>query len=220
MPQTYIPLTSRQAEEDAFSIDDGFTPHQPKLAPRGFHAKNRRHLIYGLAAVAALVLIFAFSAPHTIMWPQWRKGSNSTAPLSGCGSSPETAAQAGCQFDLMAFAWSQPACFDQELTEEFLALREWKWWSDAGGAQEVAREDVALGAHEELFVSWDYQLQQCVYLWNKMQRAVVSKTSLDSYTLDPERTKQCGDMLLDQNRPAAETNTLIVMKYTTCGIEQ
>lgn len=119
----------------------------------------------------------------------------------------------------MSFTWMQPACADAELTAEFLRLREWSWWADADGAEEVSRDEVALGSHEELFVSWEYQLEQCVYLWKKMQRAVLKKAPLDSYTLDAEHTAQCAEMLLDRQGPVEETKTVVVAKYTTCGVE-
>lgn len=222
MSHDYIPLSGRRAEEEGLETDDGFTPKQPDYAPRGFHAKNRRHIIYGLAAVAALILIFSFSAPHTLTLSYWRQGANTTAPPQqhSCGASPESAAEAGCTFDLIAFAWAQPACSDEELMHEFLARKEWRWWADAEGAEDVPGEEVALGSREQVFVSWEFQLQQCVYLWKKMQRAVVAKAPLDSWTLDAEHTARCGEMLLDQKRLADGGNTMIETKYTTCHEEQ
>lgn len=232
MPQqTYIPLTGR--DEDTLETYDGFAPKQPDSAPRGFHQKTKRHICYGLGVVVALILIFAFSAPYSIT-KKWRPGSSSggasaseqqsgtlpdTAPARQCGSSPEEALEAGCKFDLMSFSWTQPACIDEELTTEFLQLQEWAWWTDADGTDEVTQEEVALGRHEELFVSWDYQLEQCVYSWKKMQRATVKKAPLDSYTLDAEHTAQCTEMLLDREAPVEETKTVVVTKYTTCGVE-
>ncbi|KAJ4387363.1 hypothetical protein N0V93_007954 [Gnomoniopsis smithogilvyi] len=217
MPQTYIPLTGR--DEDPLETYDGFAPKQPDSAPRGFHQKTRRHICYGLGLVVALILIFAFSAPYSIT-KKWRPGSdNSTAPARGCGSSPEEASEAGCTFDLMTFAWTQPTCVDEELTADFLQLREWSWWADADGAEEVPREEVELGSREELFVSWEYQLEQCVYMWKKMQRAVLNKAPLDSYTLDAEHTAQCAEMLLDRQAPAEDTKTVVATKYTTCGAD-
>lgn len=239
MPQTYIPLTGR--DDDTLETYDGFAPKQPDSAPRGFHQKTKRHICYGLGVVIALILIFAFSAPYSIT-KKWRPGSSgssespesssgggggsssSSPSLPGdvvvaqrCGSSPEEAVEAGCTFDLMSFTWTQPACVDEELTAEFLRLKEWAWWTDADGSEEVAQDEVALGAHEELFVSWEYQLEQCVYLWKKMQRAAVKKAPLDSYTLDAEHTSLCAEMLLDREAPVEETKTVVVMKYTTCG---
>lgn len=240
MPQTYIPLTGR--DEDTLETYDGFAPKQPDSAPRGFHSKTKRHMCYGLGVVVALILIFAFSAPYSIT-KKWRPGSggSSTSSSSGsseqpsgtmppdtappaasrqqCGSSPEEALEAGCKFDLMSFTWTQPACIDEELTTEFLRLKEWAWWADADGAEEVTQEEVARGSREELFVSWEYQLEQCVYLWKKMQRAAVKKAPLDSYTLDAEHTAQCAEMLLDREAPVEETKTVVVTKYTTCGVE-
>lgn len=217
MPQTYIPLTGR--DEDPAETYDGFAPKQPDSAPRGFHQKTRRHICYGLGLVAALILIFAFSAPHSITknWRPSPDNSTAPAPARGCGGSPEEASEAGCTFDLMTFTWTQPACVDEELTAEFLQLREWSWWTDADGAEEVPQDEVALGRHEGLFVSWEYQLEQCVYLWKKMQRAVLNKAPLDSYTLDASHTAQCAEMLLDREAPAEDTRTIVATKYTTCG---
>lgn len=229
MPQTYIPLTGR--DDDTLETYDGFAPKQPDSAPRGFHQKTKRHICYGLGVVVALILIFAFSAPYSIT-KKWRPGSSSSggsndsgfappvdiAPKPDCGQSPEDAVEAGCVFDLMSFAWIYPVCVDEELTTEFLKLKDWAWWTDADGSEEVAQDEVALGRHKEIFVTWEYQLQQCVYLWKKIQRAAADRDQLDTFTLDPDHTAQCIEMLLDREAPVEETKTLMVSKYTGCGV--
>lgn len=239
MPRhNYIPLTPRRrdggsgggsSDDDGAAssslqldeTDDGFTPKQPSCAPRGIHARNKRHLVYAVALVAALTLVFAFSAPHTLSFPAWRAGSNSTSapPLRGCGRSADAAAKAGCTFDVMALAWVDPACYDEALTEEFLAVQAWKWWADKKGAEEVLREELPLPGKKSVWVTWEYQRQQCVFLWKKLQRAVVDKASVDSFTLDPDHTAECADMLVSKERPAEGTKTEIKTRYTTCGLE-
>ena len=47
-----------------------------------------------------------------------------------CGNSPEEARARDCKFDIMSFSWLRPACYDDELCDEFSRLRPWKWYSE------------------------------------------------------------------------------------------
>lgn len=65
-----------------------------------------------------------------------------------------------------------------------------------------------------------HQLQQCVFLWRKMQRAVVAKAArLDSNTLDPARGARCAEMLLERGEEEVGRRVMLAATFTTCGVE-
>ena len=50
-----------------------------------------------------------------------------------CGNSSHEALSLGCSFDVISFAWLPDRCSDKELVDDFLALKHWNWYLDAGG---------------------------------------------------------------------------------------
>lgn len=58
-------------------------------------------------------------------------------------------------------------------------------------------------------------------MWEKLHRAIlgVGKSAIDGYIGPLEHTKHCSRMLLQDRDVALETiNTIILVKYPTCGI--
>ncbi|KAL1967416.1 hypothetical protein VTN77DRAFT_3201 [Rasamsonia byssochlamydoides] len=75
-----------------------------------------------------------------------------------CGNSTSYARALACVFDAMEFAWLPQWCFDCELMDEFLALRDWQWFHDAEGTPPADRAAVLDGAYDELYVTQEYHL--------------------------------------------------------------
>lgn len=132
-----------------------------------------------------------------------------------CGSSRQEALAMGCKFDPMSFSWLQPDCYDSELTSQFLTLRQWRWTTDRAGSDEVSFDDVMKGKHELLYVSWEYHLLHCTYMWRKMHRAVLAGKRVDGYIGNYNHTSHCEKMLME-NTALDEINTIIRTKFVTC----
>lgn len=133
-----------------------------------------------------------------------------------CGNSPAEALAAGCEFDVMSFAWSQQACFDRELMDDFLSRKNWTWWVDEVDGVPLGLLDVRKGQYSQLFVTWEYHLVHCTYMWKKMHRAIQSGRPLDSYIANIDHTIHCEMMLLDDTVDRGARNTIIGVKYPTC----
>ncbi|KAH6653031.1 hypothetical protein BKA67DRAFT_659678 [Truncatella angustata] len=207
MRHPYTPI--RRGADDEDSSEKSSWP-----MTRRFHYDF--HSMLRLLGIGFLIAVVATVGISLLSWHPWH--SSDPAPSSAhCGNSSAEAAAMGCSFDIMSFTWSRKACFDEELMHEFLAARNWTWWLASDGNQEVAMETVALGIHPRLFVSWEYHLFHCTYMWKKMHRALLRGTPLDSYLLDQNHTAHCSHMLLDRNPLLEQRNTIIVTKYPSCS---
>jgi hypothetical protein len=106
------------------------------------------------------------------------------------------------------------------LMEDFLGQRNWTWYLDGHGQQKADEVDVRNGIHKEVYVSWEYHLMHCTYMWRKMHRALLQDLdSLDGYIGNLGHTEHCGEMLLGgfETAPSQETNTMIYAKFPACG---
>lgn len=140
------------------------------------------------------------------------------AKTASCGNSSESALAAGCKFDIMSFTWSHPDCFDGELMTEFLSLRNWTWWFDTAGEHSVPLDKVASGRYTNLYVTWEYHLAHCTFMWKKMHRAISQQRPLDSYIGNFNHTVHCERMLLNHMNLLEDKNTIIRIKYPYCPL--
>ncbi|KAJ5569721.1 uncharacterized protein N7459_009151 [Penicillium hispanicum] len=138
-----------------------------------------------------------------------------TSPTAHCGTSREEAKSLGCHFDPMSFSWLPTDCYDAELTETFLDLQAWEWYTDATGSP-APRDAVLTGEYDELFVSWEYHLLHCTYAWRKMHRALLHGRPVDGYIAQYTHTAHCEEMLLAQRIERNSTNTIIRTKFVSC----
>jgi hypothetical protein len=167
-----------------------------------------------------------------------------------CGTDASTAVARSCVFDLMSFSWLLPDCYDAELTEEFLNYHDasidvrnetvgedtqWQWFTSGTGDVAVPLPEVARGEYDELYVSWEYHIVHCVFMWKKLHRAITGSRVVDSYIGNIAHTDHCGRMLLKSDTAAASLastrrmehahspameiglSTIILTKYPTCG---
>jgi hypothetical protein len=131
-----------------------------------------------------------------------------------CGTSPAEARSLGCQFDVVSFSWLPSDCYDAQLVDDFLALRNWQWFYDTAGQHAIPREQVLKGELTDLIVTREYHLFHCTYQWRKMHRGMV-KGVIDSYISNYEHTAHCEHMLTE-GVPMNTTDTVIVMKFPQC----
>jgi hypothetical protein len=62
--------------------------------------------------------------------------------IESCGVTPTQARSNGCRFDVTSFSWLPPACYDDLLVANFLALEPWEWFSDPLGTRPVPLEAI------------------------------------------------------------------------------
>ncbi|KAK0124853.1 hypothetical protein ONS96_008732 [Cadophora gregata f. sp. sojae] len=142
---------------------------------------------------------------------------------SPCGSSPAEAKALGCTFDIISFCWLPNRCYDAELSQRLDKLSNWEWFLDHNKTQPVAKSDALTGELDGLYVSWEYHVQHCVFMWEKMHRAFLGggKRAVDGYIGVFSHTQHCGKMLLTRGEgfELSDFNTRIKVKYPDCGIE-
>lgn len=124
----------------------------------------------------------------------------------------------------MSFSWLPPACYDAELSYDFTyaypnatAPNKWNWYEDLAATRPVPISRVEAGDYEALYVSWEYHLVHCVFMFKKLHRAVEQGLKIDGYIGNMGHTEHCGRTLLgDRTMDPASVNTMIRQKFPTC----
>ena len=145
--------------------------------------------------------------------------NNIHQPISRCGNSSSEARALGCHFDVMSFSWLPMPCYDEQLVEDFLARKEWKYYQQprSGGVEnEVPMKDVFAANHQELYVTWEFHKAHCVYMLRKLHRAVVAGNPVDGYIGNYMHTKHCTELLLKEELKLESITTRIFVKYPSC----
>lgn len=176
---------------------------------------------YGLPRLLSFALFFLVATSIAVVLLHPALGI-STLPANSCGTTAAEARAAHCHFDMMSFCWLPSPCYDAELSAEFLARSNWTWYRDQTAQQPVSLAEVQSGAHDELFVSYDYHLAHCTFMWRKLHRAVlgVGNAGIDGYIGNYAHTRHCEMMILDMaGVEGSRLNTIIKTKFPTCGIQ-
>lgn len=140
-----------------------------------------------------------------------------------CGGTPAEARASDCIFDIIAFSWLPPRCYDAELAEEFRELKGWEYFLDRNRTRPLSQELALTGEFAGLYTEFEYHLRHCTFLWKKMHRALLSggggKPSIDSVTAGYAHTEHCSHMLMTRREVALDIiNAVIVVKYPDCGM--
>jgi hypothetical protein len=184
-----------------------------------------------LASTALLSMLLSGLGLHFLhlLSPGQPSGSS---PVPGsyfgyCGDTSSSARLANCTFDIMSFSWLPPACADPELTAEFSAIQSWTWWLDTDRTAVVPFDEVVKGDHRMLFVTREYHMYHCTYMWRKLHRGLLEgrknaekRGVVDTYIGEYGHTAHCEMMLIgmeggdviDKNA----TDTAIRMKFPQC----
>ena len=93
---------------------------------------------------------------------------------------------------------------------------QWHWYTDRRGSREVPYAEVQLGEHKELYVTWEYHLVHCVFMWKKLHRAVQNGWKVDNYLGNMGHTEHCGHMLLNEGIGRGALETGIRQKFPAC----
>jgi len=92
--------------------------------------------------------------------------------ISSCGGSAEEARALGCIFDVMMQLWMPVECYDQALSERFLAEGNWTWWADSSASRAMSDEEIRRGEHDAVYVAQDYHVTHCIYAWEMLVRTM------------------------------------------------
>jgi hypothetical protein len=201
-------MITNATEEAQESLLVGSTSFSIMKQARWSAKQNRPYIISAILMVAMSICVIIIY--HTFPLREERLRGT----FGECGTSPAEARSLGCQFDAMSFSWLPSGCYDAELVDDFLALRDWEWFYDAAGQHAIPKEEVLKGELTDLIVTREYHLFHCTYQWRKMHRGMV-KGVIDSYIANYEHTAHCEHMLTE-GVPMNTTDTVIVMKFPQC----
>jgi hypothetical protein len=123
-----------------------------------------------------------------------------------CGKSPAEAKARGCHFDIIATAWLPPKCIDYELVLEFVAYSPWQYFRDPNGTDPYPDDPDTLGSQEGLvFTTNRWHSAHCMFMWKKLNRALVQGRMTDGETIKQEHTDHCSKTTLElENLDAIE----------------
>jgi hypothetical protein len=175
---------------------------------------------YSLGIIIAGTILVSVAAVYLTLYQlSTRYAGQHSSVTTDCGTSATTANERGCHFDLMSFSWLPRECYDASLEKSFMDYhpeRLWKWYLDPEGKHELSQQDVQDGTHDFLFVSWEYHLVHCAYMWRKLHRAIEIGGIVDSYVGNYNHTMHCSEKLLVDGVDRQERNTIIQIKYPEC----
>ncbi|KAH8591204.1 hypothetical protein B0O99DRAFT_520041 [Bisporella sp. PMI_857] len=134
-----------------------------------------------------------------------------------CGPDAATAIAKGCHLDMISFTWLPRECYDAELTEEFLAIKDWKWSLDGNGTELVPRSKVEGGEVDNGYVTWEYHITHCLYTWKKLVRHLERGGAMDWHVMEYSHARHCGKLLLTEGADWSEYNSEFFVQYPLCG---
>lgn len=199
----------RASLEYSEGVQDESTKAWMPLRRQKGTGKKYSGYIVAFGCFVAVLLGYAFVRGHT-----------NNAIVDTCGLSASDAVSRGCSFDPVSFAWLPQRCFDRELAEQFLAQRNWRWYQDSNGTIPVQYESLRNGDYPELYVTQEYHMYHCTYMWRKMHRAILHGQPLDGYIGHFAHTSHCETMLLNHEAALNSTNTIIATKFVNCPRSQ
>lgn len=218
--------------EIAHLIDSSHDHDEEKVQPSSNRSRKSwlphtpLRLVAAITSTAFICLIISTLVFHLV-------NTSKSFPQPGtkfgsCGNTSLTARAAKCVFDTMSFSWLPPACSDPYLTSEFLALRNWTWYLGQNQKETVSLDEVVRGEHAQLFVSREYHMYHCTYMWRKLHRGMLKAQEedgrgrgvVDTYIGRYQHTAHCEMMLLgmegEESVDKKKTDTAILMKFPRC----
>ena len=181
----------------------------------------KRYKCISILPVFSAIFILLLLMSFIVLPPTFPRPFNHTTPEGYCGVSAVEARSLGCQFEPISFSWLAPSCIDEDLTRLFLEEEESHWYFDMGKQREANRNAVLAGDYELLYVDSMYHLQHCLYMWRKLNRAILNGSVIDGYIGSYVHTQHCGHMLLshqiEDGNVSLSAMTLITAKYPACS---
>jgi hypothetical protein len=184
---------------------------------RSVYWLSHARYIFGFALLLiAFVFIWIISKPHPtdlhneILMDDGKSfplghltWSNSFEPLP-CGTNPQEALARGCHFDIIATAWLPPKCIDNDLVTEFEASYPWVYFRNPNGTDPYPRDHDLLGSQNTtIWTTFRWHVAHCLYMWKKLNRALVQGHMTDGETITQAHTDHCSSSILQMQDPDA-----------------
>lgn len=191
--------------------DESQNPEHNSSARRS--TLSRLLSIIARVAIAGIVTVVFIGSIGSILtlWHDHGNAAASPATLAGCGNSTHEARSQGCVFDVMMQLWVPQPCYNRELSEEFLAEGQWKWYRDPEAEQEMPDEEMRRGEHTVAFVVDGYHRQHCVFTWQLMVYALREQQDLSTEMMSYHHVEHCHMILM---APEMNATKLGVQAYT------
>lgn len=219
-PQNYSKLQRIDSDDEHFRLESlGDQNEAASELPPPSKDPKRKNTRWMISTVLFSVAILAAISLLSLKFARPRHSTSSSAPEPQstiaprpCGTSPSDASAAGCIYDVMMNSWLPQTCFDEELTNEFRGLREWRFYADANGTRSLTEEELAWRT-EEVYTTLDYHYTRCVYSMRKDQRAVERERDLE-VSMAPDGLSTCSELFLSTAKQLNETSSVIVLGGT------
>ncbi|KAK1971921.1 hypothetical protein LY78DRAFT_708816 [Colletotrichum sublineola] len=187
--------------------------HSKTLCPLSWFSWN---LLFSLLLVTVLIFLWKGALPPstnlherilTVDGKSFPSGqltwSRSFTPLP-CGRSAEEAKARNCRFDMISTAWLPPKCIDDELVAEFAAVHPWQFFRDANGTEQLPNDAETLGSEPgTIWTTYRWHSAHCLYMWKKLNRALVNGWMTDAETIKQGHTDHCVKIILGMTKPDA-----------------
>jgi hypothetical protein len=142
-----------------------------------------------------------------------------------CGKTPEEARARGCEFDMLVTAWLPPRCIDRDLTQEFMDLGKWQFYTKLHGGEEdkfgTYDPDFMGSVNHTIWTTRSWHTTHCLFMFKKMGRALVNGWTVDAEAVSMPHTEHCMKTFIDQvlfgpYLDPDEINTYLEIIYPPC----
>jgi hypothetical protein len=197
---------SEDSEKRLLDEKDSTEPHGAIRTPNPKPSRSKQSSL--------IILLLSIIAVATVsIWPRRIITRN---PILDCGGSPEEAATAGCTFDILESAWVHPECMDTELQNKYNPLRIWTFFEDETSTEQLSDERVAAGVDQLLYTQPGFHQAHCVYIFDKMARAILSGRPVNTRMLRESHVDHCAMQMLVLKHQFNETRTRVGRNYLPC----
>lgn len=143
-------------------------------------------------------------------------------PLAGqildCGGNPEQAREKGCIYDVMMQDWVPVPCYDEVLTEKYLAEGNWTWYMDGNGQTTISLEEMRKGEHGSAWMATSYHKAHCVFSWMKIIRALRNDRAISQELLSYDHVLHCAHGALREDSEDQGLGVRAPTNYARCAL--
>ena len=185
---------------------------------------NYRRLLYSIGVLTVMLMVFVSTAIYLFSDTHFRTNQALVTTNTDCGTSPSKARELGCKFDIMMNGWVPLACYNEALSEKYLAQNGFHFYTDAYAQDEVSLDVVRQGEWSGLYTGWEHHFRHCGYMWKTLVLAVETGSGVyDSSSSSFDHTAHCSEMMFEDGRmmalmdsPSVGNESFIEPGYLSC----